>query len=78
MFTLLRRFLVDDGDVVLRSRTAATVEKEFDIRKRVLRDFNKKEGDFSTLPEYNDYLEEVETITYNSTNNVDVLQPISR
>ncbi|PNF24060.1 CDK-activating kinase assembly factor MAT1 [Cryptotermes secundus] len=49
------------------------VEKEVDIRKRVLRDFNKKEEDFSTLREYNDYLEEVETIVYNLTNNVDVI-----
>lgn len=49
------------------------VEKEVDIRKRVLRDFNKKEEDFSTLQEYNDYLEEVETIIYNLTNNIDVV-----
>lgn len=49
------------------------VEKEVDIRKRVLRDFNKKEEDFSTLREYNDYLEEIETIIYNLTNNVDVI-----
>jgi hypothetical protein len=72
MFTLLRRFLVDDGDAVLRSGRAATVEKEFDIKKRVLRDINKKEWDFSILREYNDYLEEVETIIYNLTNNVGV------
>jgi CDK-activating kinase assembly factor MAT1 len=49
------------------------IEKEVDIRKRVLRDFNKKEEDFSTLREYNDYLEEVETIIYNLTNNIDVI-----
>lgn len=49
------------------------VEKEVDIRKRVLRDFNKKEEDFSTLREYNDYLEDVETIIYNLANNVDVI-----
>lgn len=50
----------------------AFVEKEVDIRKRVLRDFNKKEEDFATLDEYNDYLEEIETIIYNLSNNIDV------
>lgn len=49
------------------------VEKEVDIRKRVLRDFNKKEEDFSTLREYNDYLEEIESIIYNLSNNIDVI-----
>ncbi|KAL3288417.1 hypothetical protein HHI36_002863 [Cryptolaemus montrouzieri] len=52
----------------------ATVEKEVDIRKRVLRDFNKKEEDFNSLREYNDYLEEVETIIYNLCNNIDVTE----
>lgn len=50
----------------------AYVEKEVDIRKRILKDFNKKEDDFSSLREYNDYLEQLETIIYNLTNNVDV------
>lgn len=49
------------------------VEKEIDIRKRVLKDFNKKEEDFATLREYNDYLEEIETIVYNLTNNIDIV-----
>ena len=49
------------------------VEKEVDIRKRVLRDFNKKEDDFSSLREYNDYLEEIDTIIFNLTNNIDVI-----
>ncbi|XP_044005165.1 CDK-activating kinase assembly factor MAT1 [Aphidius gifuensis] len=47
------------------------VEKEVDIRKRILRDYNKKEEDFNTLKEYNDYLEEVETIIYNLSNDID-------
>ncbi|KAJ8925567.1 hypothetical protein NQ315_009407 [Exocentrus adspersus] len=51
----------------------ASVEKEVDIRKRVLRDFNKKEEDFNSLADYNNYLEEVETIIYNLTNNIDVV-----
>ncbi|KAL4716776.1 hypothetical protein ACJJTC_001932 [Scirpophaga incertulas] len=49
------------------------VEKEIDIRKRVLKDYNKKEEDFSSLRDYNDYLEEIETIIYNLTNNIDVV-----
>ncbi|XP_029660448.1 CDK-activating kinase assembly factor MAT1-like [Formica exsecta] len=50
------------------------VEKEVNIRKRILRDFNKKEEDFSTLREYNDYLEEIETIIYNLANNIDIVE----
>lgn len=49
------------------------VEKEVDIRRKVIRDFNKKEEDFGTLAEYNDYLEQIETIIYNLVNNIDVL-----
>ncbi|XP_072946445.1 CDK-activating kinase assembly factor MAT1 [Epargyreus clarus] len=49
------------------------VEKEIDIRKRVLKDYNKKEEDFATIREYNDYLEEIETIIYNLANNIDVV-----
>lgn len=56
----------------------ATVEKEVDIRKRVLRDFNKKEEDFATLREYNDYLEEIETIVYNLSNNIDIVNTNKR
>lgn len=48
------------------------VEKEIDFRKRILRDFNKKEEDFTTLREYNDYLEMIETLVYNLSNNIDV------
>lgn len=51
----------------------ASVEKEVDIRKRVLRDYNKKEEDFGSLRDYNDYLEEVEIIIYNLVNNIDVV-----
>ncbi|KAG6456224.1 CDK-activating kinase assembly factor MAT1 [Manduca sexta] len=54
------------------------VEKEVDIRKRVLRDYNKKEEDFATLRDYNDYLEEIETIVYNLTNNIDVVETNKR
>ncbi|XP_004923452.1 CDK-activating kinase assembly factor MAT1 [Bombyx mori] len=54
------------------------VEKEVDIRKRVLRDYNKKEEDFNSLREYNDYLEEIETIVYNLTNNIDIVETNKR
>ncbi|XP_024874206.1 CDK-activating kinase assembly factor MAT1 [Temnothorax curvispinosus] len=50
------------------------VEKEVNIRKRILRDFNKREEDFASLREYNDYLEEIETIIYNLANNIDVIE----
>lgn len=49
------------------------VEKEVDIRKRILRDYNKKEDDFNSLQEYNDYLEEIETIIFNLCNNIDII-----
>ncbi|XP_054759629.1 CDK-activating kinase assembly factor MAT1-like [Lytechinus pictus] len=48
------------------------IEKEVDIRRRVMKDFNKQEGDFQTLREYNDYLEDIEHIVYNLTNGVDM------
>lgn len=54
------------------------VEKEVEIRKRVLRDYNKKLEDFPTPREYDDYLEEIETIVYNLTNNIDIVQTNKR
>lgn len=48
------------------------VEKEVDIRKKILKDFNKKEDDFTSPDEYNDYLEFIEDLIYNLTNNIDV------
>lgn len=56
----------------------AMVEKEVNIRKRILRDYNKREEDFPTLREYNDYLEEIETIVYNLANNIDVVETNKR
>nr|CAG4647332.1 EOG090X0BPM [Megafenestra aurita]SVE92601.1 EOG090X0BPM [Megafenestra aurita] len=49
----------------------AAVDKEVDIRKRILKEFNKRQEDFPTLREYNDYLEEVETIIFNLVFDVD-------
>jgi CDK-activating kinase assembly factor MAT1 len=47
------------------------VEREVDVRRRVGRWFNKREEDFENLSRYNDYLEEVESITFNLINGVD-------
>ncbi|XP_014441920.1 CDK-activating kinase assembly factor MAT1 [Tupaia chinensis] len=48
------------------------VDKEVKIRKKVLKIYNKREEDFPSLREYNDFLEEVEEIVFNLTNNVDL------
>jgi len=52
----------------------ASVDKEVDIRRRILKDFNKQEEDFDSLREYNDYLEMVEDIIFNLSNNLDTLE----
>ncbi|XP_030070222.1 CDK-activating kinase assembly factor MAT1 isoform X1 [Microcaecilia unicolor] len=49
-----------------------TVDKEVEIRKKVLKIYNKREEDFFSLEEYNDFLEDIEEIVFNLTNNVDV------
>lgn len=48
------------------------IEREVDIRRRISRIFNKREDDFETLRAYNDYLGEVEDMTFNLLNGVDV------
>eukprot|EP00794_Sanderia_malayensis_P000475 gene475-1120_t len=54
----------------------AFVEREVDVRKRIIKIFNKRETDFAEfqdpLRHYNDYLEEIETIIFNLANKVDV------
>ena len=52
----------------------ATIDKEVDIRRRVLRDFCKTQEDFSSLRDFNDYLEDVEDIIFNLVNNIEVEQ----
>ncbi|XP_069495024.1 CDK-activating kinase assembly factor MAT1 [Ambystoma mexicanum] len=49
-----------------------TVDKEVEIRKKVLKIYNKREEDFSNLNDYNDFLEEIEDIVFNLTNNADL------
>ncbi|KAL3503898.1 hypothetical protein ACH5RR_033739 [Cinchona calisaya] len=46
--------------------------KEMSIRKRISNIFNKREEDFPTLREYNDYLEEVEDMVVNLIEGIDV------
>ncbi|KAG0144129.1 hypothetical protein CROQUDRAFT_672543 [Cronartium quercuum f. sp. fusiforme G11] len=50
------------------------VEKEVIIRKRITKFFNKRPEDFASLTDYNNYLEEVEDITFNLINDVDVAE----
>merc|ERR1711872_1003545 len=44
------------------------------IRRRILRDFNKQQEDFPTLRSYNDYLEMVEDLIFNLSNNIDIIE----
>ncbi|QOU18268.1 TFB3 [Brettanomyces bruxellensis] len=48
------------------------VEKECDIRRRVLSIYNKKATDFKNTEEYNKYLEEIEDIVYKLLHKIDV------
>ncbi|KAK6347253.1 TFIIH/NER complex subunit [Orbilia brochopaga] len=48
------------------------VEREVDVRKRIAKTFNKRQEDFPSLKEFNDYLEEVETVTFNLINGFDL------
>ena len=48
------------------------IEKENEIRRKVLKEFNKQEDDFELIADYDNYLEQIETIIFNLTNNIDV------
>ena len=48
------------------------VEREVDIRRRVAAVFNRREDEFDSLMDYNNYLNEVEDITFNLVNRLDV------
>ncbi|KAJ1983529.1 TFIIH/NER complex subunit [Dimargaris verticillata] len=54
------------------------VERELQIRKRIAKFFNKRTEDFKSLRLYNDYLEEVEELTFNLINGVDVQETEER
>lgn len=48
------------------------VEREVDIRRKVAAVFNRREDEFETLRDYNDYLNDVEDITFNLINLIDL------
>ncbi|KAI6792619.1 CDK-activating kinase assembly factor [Hortaea werneckii] len=48
------------------------VEREVDIRKRVASVFNRREDEFEDLRNWNDYLNDVEDITFNLINSIDL------
>ncbi|OON19779.1 CDK-activating kinase assembly factor MAT1 [Opisthorchis viverrini] len=48
------------------------VQKEVELRKKILIDFNKREDDFDSLEEYDSYLEKIEEIIHNLMNDIDV------
>lgn len=48
------------------------VEREIDIRKRVASVFNRREDEFEDLRKWNDYLNDVEDITFNLINSIDL------
>ncbi|KAF5358527.1 hypothetical protein D9756_001750 [Leucocoprinus leucothites] len=54
------------------------VEKEVAIRRRVAKEFNKRRDDFPDLRSYNDYLEEVEDITFNLINDINIPETEAR
>ncbi|KAL8133299.1 uncharacterized protein LOC141712468 [Apium graveolens] len=58
--------------MVVVAAGSTTFAKEMAIRKRISNIFNKREEDFSSRREYNDYLEEVEDMIVNMVEGVDV------
>ncbi|XP_059648633.1 uncharacterized protein LOC132294699 [Cornus florida] len=52
--------------------TSGSFNKEMAIRRKIASIFNKREDDFPSLREYNDYLEEVEDMTFNLIEGIDV------
>lgn len=55
-----------------------TVEKEVAVRRRITKEFNKRREDFRDLRSYNDYLEEVEDITFNLINEINIPETEAR
>ncbi|KAL9697159.1 hypothetical protein quinque_000600 [Culex quinquefasciatus] len=56
----------------------SNVDKEVQIRKRILKEFQQREDDFNSLAEYNDYLEMIEEIVFNLCNNIDIINTNKR
>ncbi|KAI8873425.1 CDK-activating kinase assembly factor [Ramicandelaber brevisporus] len=63
---------------VLQTFEDIGVEREVQVRRRVLKVFNARQTDFATAREYDDYLEEVEDIIFNLVNGVDVVETEER
>ena len=53
------------------------IERDVDIRKEIMKDFNKREEDFETLMEYNDYLEKVEDLIYQRVNSINLVETMN-
>ncbi|KAI0029728.1 CDK-activating kinase assembly factor MAT1-domain-containing protein [Vararia minispora EC-137] len=54
------------------------VEKEVAVRRRMAKEFNKRREDFPDLRSYNNYLEDVEDITFNLINDIDIPETEAR
>lgn len=48
------------------------VEKDTRFARDIMNKYSKKESDFATLRDYNDYLEKLETVIYNLANDIDL------
>lgn len=48
------------------------VEKDIQVRRDILRKFEKNQDSFPTLRAFNDYLEKLETIIFNLANDIDL------
>lgn len=57
---------------IRRMVVANAFSKEMSIRKRIANIYNKREENFPSLREYNDYLEEVEDMIFNLIEGIDV------
>jgi len=66
--TSLRR-----GNFLTKVDEDPELERELNVRRTILKEFNKRREDFKTLREYNDYLEEVEDLIYNLVNDIDIV-----
>ncbi|KAG6333984.1 hypothetical protein ID866_5107 [Astraeus odoratus] len=55
-----------------------TVEKEVAVRRRIAKEFNKRREDFPDLRSYNDYLEEVEDVTFNLIHEINIPETEAR
>lgn len=74
---------ITSGEVLLRGNRQSKMvvasgtnsfAKEMAIRKRIGSIYNKREDDFPSLKDYNDYLEEVEDMTFNLIEGIDVAE----